>query len=156
MTMNVISCVNVFINFFLAKKQAHLVFFTNALQAIAFFAASIFLISNFGLPGMLVAECISYLVSLLAAIIFFSIKVEINYKIFNFLLKCVPFIIFFIISIFSIDYIQPVIIRFITSVIIVVFLALFFWQTVLSQEDKHALKIGFFQKIPLIRTIFSK
>ncbi|MDA9800000.1 oligosaccharide flippase family protein [Gammaproteobacteria bacterium] len=155
-TMIIIACCNVVTSFFLARKQANFVLYANFLQSIVFLGTSMLLIPRFGLPGILVAECISYIACLLAAIILFGVKTEMNYKIFIFVLRCLPFATLFSISIFSIDSIEPVILRFTISIIIAVFLVLFFWKTILSLDDKHAVEITLFRKIPFMRTIFSK
>ena len=142
---------NIISSYFLAKKKVHFFLFSSIAHSIGFLFASIFLIPRYGLPGFLVAELIAYIICVLVAIITFGKKIELNNKIFIFVLRCLPFGILFILSMFGIDNIELVVLRLSSSLIIAIFLALFFWKTILSTDNKEVLKTALSQKLSFIR-----
>lgn len=149
-TMIVINCVNLFAGFLVSKKYAYALLFGNTAHGIFLVLVGMYLIPLYGLPGFLVTEFMAYLCSLIIYVIFFSINVKNASAIIYLLIRMLPFVVFLILAILFIDAIQPVVMRFLVSVIGAILISLLFWKTVLSRDEKIQFKDSL-SKLPFIK-----
>ena len=153
--MIVVNCLNIFASFFLARQLAKFNLLINSLVGIALFASAYYLIPLLGLPGFLMAEFIGCFSALLLAIYLFYKKIIYGQKILSLVISLLPLGIIFCASILAVDSVDRVILRIITSMSCTFLLALIFWRSMLSNEDRNKFR-NYLLKTNVINRILKK